>query len=210
MTEPKKPRAAKPKEPERSKSAPRGKTVLGQTITDSTGTKAGHSDDIMAAAKALWEGDPQMTIRMVATEIGVPYATVDKWSKGGRDGKGEKWKKRLGDMSERAQQAADNYKTTLGELGPEITTEQQQQAVADAAEQTAVDLRATVLDRHRKEWNAPRQISYEAIKEKNFDRMKQAKITAETLKIIQDGERKAWGIDSGPGGEKVTVVIERE
>lgn len=204
-----------PKKPARAKKAPvvpkQNKTALGQTITNATGNhKTKYGDDIRAAARSLWQGNPLMTIRQVADEMGIPYATVSKWSKGGDTGNGPRWAKSTKDMSERAHTAADTYRGKLSDLGPEITGEQQQQAADSAADETAVELRAKVLERHRKEWNAPRTISYEAIKEKNFDRMKQAKITAETLKIIQDGERKAWGIDSGPDGTKVQVVIERE
>lgn len=206
MTEPKKPTRAKKAPAKPAATQARGKTALGQTITDAKSTgRRSHSDEVKAAARALWEGDPTISKKQVAEEIGVPHRSVDRWSQA------EGWSKHKADMSERAHAAADTYKGKLSELGPEITTDQQKQAEAEAAEETAVQLRAQVLERHRKEWNAPRTISYEAIKAKDFDRMKQAKITAETLKLIQDGERKAWGIDSGPdGASKVTVVIERE
>lgn len=206
MTEPKKPSRAKKAPAKPAATQARGKSAIGQTITDARDTgRRGYSDETRAAARALWEGDPTISKRQVAEELGITMRAVDRWSLD------EGWAKRQADMSERAHAAADTYKGKLAELGPEITTEQQQQAMTEAAEETAVQLRAQVLDRHRKEWNAPRKLSYDAVKTKNFDQMKMAKITAETLKIIQDGERRAWGIDSGPdGGGKVTVVIERE
>lgn len=215
MTEPQKPKppraTTRKNTPKKRVPAPkRGLTSAGQVVTDARGGRTRYGDDVKAAARALWEGDPLISKRQVADEMKIPYATVDRWSKGD-EGRGEVWSKSTADMSERAHAAANEYKGKLSELGPEITTEQQQQAETDAAEQTAVELRAKVLDRHRKEWDAPRKLSYEAIKDRNFDRAKLAKITAETLKLIQDGERRAWNIDSGPdGASKVTVVIERE
>lgn len=211
MTEPKKPARARKPPAKRTEKPAANKTALGQTVTDAPAIRQKYGDDVKAAARALWEGDPQITKRQVADELNIPYATVDKWSKGGDSGTGDKWVKRTDDMSERAHAAADTYKGKLSDLGPEVTTEQQQQAVADAAEETAVQLRAGVLNRHRKEWNVPRALINEAVTARSFDKAKLAKITAEALKLVQDGERKAWGIDSGPeGGGKVTVVIERE
>lgn len=217
MTEEQKPERRKPG-PKPSTRKPRAtpannKTSAGQTITDArSNRKSKYGDDVRAAAKALYEGDPAITKRQVAEEMGIPYATLDKWSKGGDTGTDDKWVKRTAEnMSERAKAAADTYRGKLSELGPEITTEQQKQAMDEAADETAVELRAKVLERHRKEWNVPRGLVNEAVKARDFNKAKLAKITSETLKLIQDGERKAWGIDSGPdGATKVQVVIERE
>lgn len=213
MTEPnKKPPARKPAARKPRAPSARNKTAAGQTVTDARSSrKSKYGDDVIAAARALYEGDPAITKRQVAEEMGVPYATLDKWSKGGDTGTGEKWAKRTDNMSERAQAVADGYKGKLSELGPEITTEQQKQVMDETADETAVELRAKVLERHRKEWGIPRGLVNEAVKARDFNKAKLAKITSETLKLIQDGERKAWGIDSGPdGATKVQVVIERE
>ena len=75
----------------------------------------------------------------------------------------------------------------------------------------------TVIERHRQEWDEHREISDAAISEKNFELAKLAKITGETIKIRQDGERKAWGIEATPdpaiapaGSEAArTVKVER-
>ena len=51
-----------------------------------------------------------------------------------------------------------------------------------------------------------------AIEKNDFDKAKLAKITAETLKIRQEAERKAWGIrdvDAQPDGGALTVRILR-
>ena len=68
------------------------------------------------------------------------------------------------------------------------------------------DQRAQVLDRHRREWAAPRKLSYEAVQSRDFEKAKLAKITAETLQIIQANERKAWGIEQGDGDSNVFVI----
>ena len=66
--------------------------------------------------------------------------------------------------------------------------------------------RAGVLTRHRNEWVDSRAILTTAMdnhkkavkyteKKLAFEDLKAAKITAESTRIIQDGERKAWGLD---------------
>lgn len=82
--------------------------------------------------------------------------------------------------------------------------------------------RAAVIDKHRDEWEAARQMARAAkadhegvedrvpkdiedpeerqkvlygMKRTAFEDLKAAKIHAETLKIIQEGERRAWGLD---------------
>ena len=58
----------------------------------------------------------------------------------------------------------------------------------------AAEQKAAVINRHREEWTRHQAIIDEAIASNDFERAKLAKITAETLKIRQEGERKAWGI----------------
>jgi hypothetical protein len=71
----------------------------------------------------------------------------------------------------------------------------------------AIDARAELLTRHRREWGAVRNLAYAAIKSKDLMEARTAKTVAEAVKTIQDGERKAWGLDSGDEGPvKVTVV----
>lgn len=58
--------------------------------------------------------------------------------------------------------------------------------------------RADVINRHRDEWEEHKELVDKAIGTKDFDAAKLAKITAETLKIRQEAERKAWRIDINP------------
>lgn len=183
------------------------KTAIGQSITDKR-TDGPESDDLVhAQARALWEGSPKATAKSVGEEVGIPRSTILSWMKN------QGWKKiKSAKVSRQAEAAADNYKQELSKLGPEVTTEQVADASAKASEVTAVEMRAAVLDRHRTEWQAPRTLSYEAIKARDFEKAKLAKITAETLMLIQSGERKAWGMDTKDKDpdEPNTIVIERD
>lgn len=58
----------------------------------------------------------------------------------------------------------------------------------------AADAKADVIRRHKTEWDRHKIIMDEALANEDFNAAKLAKITAETLKIRQDGERRAWGI----------------
>lgn len=58
----------------------------------------------------------------------------------------------------------------------------------------AADAVAAVMIRHKAEWERHQALIDEALEAGDFDKAKLAKITAETLKIRQEGERKAWGI----------------
>ena len=84
----------------------------------------------------------------------------------------------------------------------------------EAAEKTAVELRAKLLESHRKEWMSVRAIVWDAINRRDFERAKLGKITSEAMRIIQEGERKAWGLDldekdKAAPGEPTRLVIER-
>ena len=65
-----------------------------------------------------------------------------------------------------------------------------------------------MLERHRKEVDAPRKLVYQAIQSGDLEKAKLAKTVAETLRIAQELERKAWGLDAGEnaGGDKVIVI----
>ena len=63
-----------------------------------------------------------------------------------------------------------------------------------AALDRAADAKAAVILRHKAEWEQHQQLIRAAVENGDFDAAKLAKITAETIKIRQEGERKAWGI----------------
>jgi hypothetical protein len=169
-----------------------------------------------AAARALFEGQPGSTIETVAAEVGVEPKLVKAWK---AEGKWVAVTRGMSGMSARAGELANNFKVRMSDLGKPLSDDVAAAEVAAAASQEfAVDVRADVLARHRREWAAPRKVAYEALQQaaKNdvagaFERAKLAKITAETLTLVQVGECRAFGInhDARAGDGQTVVVVER-
>lgn len=168
------------------------------------------------AARMRWEADPTVSGAEIARDLGVSRNAVNQRIKR------EEWK-RVSDQKDLARRAYDRADEEAARLlreerARELVAEgRQREAEAERTrvEQTAdvaIDMRATILGRHRKELDGARNLVYEAIKSKDFDKAKLGKITAEALVIIQNGERKAWGLDAEErenAGGSVKVVIER-
>lgn len=153
-----------------------------------------------AAARVLYEADPLATITSVAQQTGVPLKLVRRWKE--EDG----WRKasqRLPDLAGRAAEAADALGMAIADTGQELATPEQAAEVARvAADRFSVDLRAQVIDRHRREWAGPRKLAYRAIQaadggdlEKAFNTGRVAKILSETLTLVQAGECRAHNIN---------------
>lgn len=160
------------------------------------------------AARALYEGTPGMTMKQLSVETGITKGSLDTRSRA------EGWKKnsataRLGPLTERAQAAADAYGARVKDSGPELSEDQRGIAVEETIAEVAIDERAQLIDRHRREWAAPRKLAYEAMQSRDFEKAKLAKISSESLQIIQTNERKAWGILAGDE-EKPLLIIERD
>ncbi|EJG5415736.1 hypothetical protein NAD41_002375 [Salmonella enterica] len=170
----------------------------------------------IAAARALYEANPNKTLNDIANETNISIQTLKRYSSA--DG----WKKtRVKDFDQLAQNTppantdpnvsdfdrlTEEYKKKL----PANPTPVVQEAVADQLVlEQAVKERQRVLERHREELNLPRKLAYQAVQTNNFDTAKLAKISSETLRNVQDMERKAWGIDHGQAENNITVVIER-
>lgn len=162
----------------------------------------------IGAARILYEGTHGMTIAQLADITQIAPRTLKIYS---RD---QNWKKDLetksGGTTEAAQQAAELFK------GQEVERETDGKTDAEAAAELVEPLpteRDELLKRHKAEWSVPRTMASEAVRLRTtnpmqaFERAKMAKITAESLQIIQNGERRAHGIDK-PDGEG-TVVVER-
>jgi hypothetical protein len=170
--------------------------------------------------RAEWEVSPQQGLGWL-TKAGGGRWDVSVEAIRQRRSK-EEWQKRgtLASVAEKAQIAADRAAVSAdqsGELGSQLGIQVGTQVAAEddkkAAERSAivedaaVKLRASLLERHRNEWNMARKIAYEAAQSRDFEKAKLAKITTETLRNIQDGERKAWGLDAGDSlGDKVIVI----
>ena len=174
--------------------------------------------DARAAARSFYESVPGATCSMVFKELGekVPESTIRRWK---AEGGWRSVARTVSDLPARAAALANTFKTRMSELGKPLSDEVASMEVArEVSVQHAVDIRAGVLDRHRKEWSAPRKLAYDAIQLSNkgkqteaYERAKLAKITAETLQLVQVGECRAFGLTaesrSQDGG--TVVVIER-
>jgi hypothetical protein len=192
------------------------------------------SDEQWEVARLQWESDPMVTFADIAEELGTSRQAVQLRSKR------KSWQRRLdlAAVAEKAHAAADSKFTHLAvespeqaasvySGSPEITTrapiqrtlpEVPRDMPADKAavvmEQAAVDKRTEVLTQHRTELKAVRGVLYTAMKNADIDAAKRAKILAEGMKVLQDGERKAWGLETdapkpGAAGAAVTVNVNR-
>lgn len=195
--------------------------------------RASISKEQWAAAKTVWENDPSVTFAEIAENLGTSRQTVQLCAK--RNG----WQRRL-DMAsvvERAHAEADSKFTQLPvdasgraadvyaespETGlrariervtPQVPLNASPEEAGQAVEKAAVDRRSEVLNQHRKEWIGARSQIYNALKTQDIDLAKRAKILAEGLKVLQDGERRAWGLDADEkkpgGGSGVSITINR-
>ena len=137
------------------------------------------SKDEWATARVMWESDQSATDTSVAGVFGVSKQAVEQQRKKNN------WQKvgAIQNVSERAQFAADN----LSKLG----LDKQKASSIDSA----VEIRADVIDRHRGDWAEHRKHFTVVAISSDFELGKSAKITAEMLKIRQEGERKAYGLD---------------
>jgi hypothetical protein len=153
--------------------------------------------EVVAAARALYEANPNKTLRDIAEETGISLVSIKRYSAS------EGWTKaRLPDF----ERLTENYKDRLPVEPTEADHFKAMEAIA--MEQAIVE-RKRVLERHREETNLPRKLAYQAVQSNNFETAKLAKISSETLRNVQDMERKAWGIDKGQSENNITVVIER-
>lgn len=169
-----------------------------------------------AAARALFEGQPGATIDTVAAEVGVEPKLIRAWK---ADGKWVVATKAAAGLSARAAELANNFKVRMSQIGTPLSDEvAAAEAAREVGQEFAVDVRAEVLSRHRKEWAAPRKVAYEALQQAGkgdvagaFERAKLAKITAETLTLVQVGECRAFGLnhDARAGDGQTVVVVER-
>jgi hypothetical protein len=81
-----------------------------------------------------------------------------------------------------------------------------EQARAEA-EKSVVTRRAEIELTHAREYTAARSLLYGAMKSKDSELTKQAKIALEAIKLLHDGERRLWRLD---GAEAMQVIIERK
>ena len=134
------------------------------------------------AARYDWETiraeyEAGSTMGELSRKHGVDKAAIS------RKAKKEAW---LADLSEVVNKRAE---AKVNGLVNTVDPKKKAEAVDRAA-----DAKAAVILRHKEEWEQHQQLIRQAVESGDFDAAKLAKITAETIKIRQEGERKAWGI----------------
>lgn len=178
-----------------------------------------------AIARARWEHQPSCSYSDLTDFLDVSKQAIAK--RAAKDG----WRKKvnLAAIMHKAHAAADSKisgEATLPSKQPVMVDDLPRhktvvvaafpngkdatpEMLAQAVEDVAVDARAQILVRHRNEWTAVRNQLYKALKVGDSDGAKLAKMTSEIMKLMQDGERKAWGIDAGGDDKPTRIVIER-
>lgn len=142
--------------------------------------------------------------------MGIPAGTLRRWKSE------DNWRRAhrtISNLAGRAGELANSFGTKMSQLGKPLSDDVAAAEVSrEISADHAVGIRAAVLDRHRREWSAPRKLAYESITKRDFDLAKLAKITAETLQIVQVGECRAFGLDHGSRGLDggTVVMIERD
>lgn len=147
--------------------------------------------DDWSEARILWETDTTVNDSFIAEKYGISQQAVTKKRKS------DNWQ-RVGAMQnigQRAQFMAD------GKLC-EVVQHNQKASIVDSA----VEIRADVIDRHRGDWAEHRKHFTVAAISSNFELGKSAKITAEMLKIRQEGERKAYGLDDVTNAPSTSIA----
>lgn len=181
--------------------------------------------DDWAIARARWEGEPRCSYTDLTVSLGISKQAIAK--RAAKEG----WRKmaNMAAIADKAHAAADNDMSREAALlsknpimvddlcrqklvvvpsvatGANTTPEMLAQRVEDAA----VAARAQILTRHRSEWPAVRNQIYKALKSQDYQAARLAKSAAETLKLAQDGERKAWDLDAVGDEKAICTVIER-
>lgn len=153
------------------------------------------------AARVLWESDVKMSFADVAAKFGCTKQAVHSKSKT------EGWRKVGADsrVIAGAHSKADAAMQEI-EASPLVVRQYAESEIRGATEEIAIDIRSKVLERHRKEWDGPRSLIYDGMRTKDNDKVRLGKTSAEALKIIQDGERRAFGLDTSDAPK---IIIER-
>lgn len=191
-----------------------------------------------ADAKAVWESDNKISYSDIGTTLGISKQAVakrakaDKWQKRMDLPKVVNRAHELADRSivdeglplatfaprsskQSSEVDAAPPKKGDGQVVERMAADQVEEVdhsnmtLEQRAEMIAIQKRAEILTRHRTEINAVRNVTYEAIRKKDFELSKVGKINAEALQIIHNIERKAWGLDKGDTEGQQVVIIDR-
>jgi hypothetical protein len=177
------------------------------------------SNDEWTEMRAEWEASPRQGLTWLIKASGGRWEITEEAIRRRRAADG--WQKRgaMADVVKRAREGADRLSAARpgaadppspipGSEGPEAgvggaqvgAAPAKNESLAVALEDPAADLRMRLIDTHRQEWRAVRQLVYAAMQEgrnaSGFDKAKFAKISTEALRNIQEGERRAWSLDA--------------
>ncbi|SIQ81716.1 hypothetical protein SAMN05421829_10731 [Aromatoleum tolulyticum] len=143
-----------------------------------------------------YETDPRLSFADLASQFGVSKQAIHARAKA------ESWQRviSLAELNARARTRADHL--VDGRLDAKSLASSREAGVDSATEQ-----RAAVLARHRKEADGPRRMVYQAIQTSDIEKAKLAKTVAESLKIVHELERKAWGLDVGENTDRDSVIV---
>lgn len=155
-----------------------------------------------------WAADQGLNFKMIADRFGMTKQAIQR--RAGREG----WKRVDPNESEvqQAMRTRADAKSVANPASVEVLPPEETPAPpgkpTPRAKQAAIEARATIIDRHRRELNIPRNRIYKASQEtdiaKATSEAKLAKLMAEGLAIVQANERKAWSLD---GDQTRTIRI---
>lgn len=146
-------------------------------------------------ARARWETDPRDGYAWLKRELNLPVSEVAILKRARK----ELWAKKAS-------------MKTVAELAQFKADQKAAKADKPLSEAESVDIRANILETHRREWQEHRErFPFEAIitmvegnpasatlTEDGEKIARTAKVVAETIKHRQQGEREAWGLDALP------------
>lgn len=122
------------------------------------------------------------TMSQLSREYGVDKAAIS------RRAKKEHWIQDVRDEVKKRVYAKVNGEMDNVDLL--ISAQDREKAIEKYAQE-----KADIILLHRKELQKARGITLNAVNALSFDQIRIAKIFADTIRIIQDGERKAWQLD---------------
>lgn len=152
--------------------------------------------DQWSSIRQQYETDPRLSFGDLAKEFGISKQSIHAHAKA------EGWQRviSLQELHERAQLRADRL--VDGKPDDPALASSRLDGIDEATAR-----RAAVLERHRTEWNMPRKIAYEAAQARDIEKARLAKTIAEALRNVQEGERKAWGLDAAENPTAGAVIV---
>lgn len=160
-----------------------------------------------------WENDPRDSYAWLVTELSLSVTRNTISVKAKRDG----WTKRVSakEIANQSDRKADNkYQVDSVTNSVTVVTAQDQSFVTEMTskefEEKAIDLRTTIIQSHRDDWQKHRDEFLMSDMAINFEKAKSAKLVAEIIKLRHEGERKAWNLDAAVEDTSAGMATEAE